>query len=184
MSKANGFKFAILPQAVVAAIGEAFGAMEAAENALYAAAKEMVDAGFKPENLDKDAAQYNEALLQEVRQAVRVRFSAEARKTLDAADKSIAASTKQESDLRHMYKAKERKAIAGIKRNMTKVLEQEAGTRKTLTLHEKIDERLAALVKLIQKDDGKKGAPVVELVALLKDTRARVNTLFRGKSAE
>lgn len=171
----------ILSQVVIDAIGAAVVAVEAADNALYGAAVALYDAGFTAANLDKDHGQHNAELVKEVRLAIIAKFPANARDTIVRSMKDIKATTKDEADLRHLYKAKLRNAFAAIRKNLAKVEELvREGGRKAVTLHEVLDEMLARGIQRIQKNKGDKGEPLEVLLAAFKDCRAKCNAAFKG----
>lgn len=181
MSKAITKQSNILSQAVVDAIGSAVVAVEAADNALYAAAVALYDAGFLASHMDKDHAQHNPELVKEVHLAIIAKFPEKARDTIIKGMKDIKAATKDEADIRHLYKAKLRKAFAAIRKNLAKVeeLDREGG-RKTVTLHEVLDELLNRGLQRIQKNKGEKGEPLEILLAAFKDCRAKCNAAFKS----
>lgn len=51
--------------------------------------------------------------------------------------------------------------------------------RAPMTLHEKLDDLFVAALRTIQRDDGRNGAPIEKLAAVIKFARAEVNALFK-----
>lgn len=181
MKKQTEMPFKLLNQSTVDAIGAGAIALDDAHTKLYSAALELVEAGWCSDNLVKEHAGFNADLSSEVYGAIALTFPTDARKTIANSMLGLRAQGVEESNLRHLYKGKLRKAYAAILQHMRKVEEiQREGGRKAKLLHEVLDALLGKGIDKLQKHDGRNGEPISELLAAWRDCRARCNAVFKS----